>query len=92
MQEFYVQRKVIPTICTLTQVLKEKIYWRWSGPHINRLFKEMGFMWKRSINKQLVYTEQADVFACHSKYLIKMKQFRADGKHFVWTSPGSTPT
>jgi hypothetical protein len=63
-----------------------------SGTSLNRLLKEMGFVWKRRIDKRHVLIERAEVVAWLSKYLIKMKKWaESEKKNFIWRNSGSTP-
>jgi hypothetical protein len=82
-QEFYLRKKVVPTVRKFMPVLHEKTDWRWSKTSLKRLLKDMGFFWKISQNKRVVLIECADIVDWRSKYLIQMKQCRVDAKRDI---------
>ncbi|XP_063237876.1 uncharacterized protein LOC134539624 [Bacillus rossius redtenbacheri] len=78
--EFYIVKKVVPTVNKLLPILKEKIGWIWSKSSLCRLLKEMGFVWRKTQDKRVVLLERADIVRWRSKYLTEMKKIRKDGK------------
>jgi hypothetical protein len=62
-----------------------------SDTSLKRLLKEIGFVWKRRIDKRHVLIERAEIVAWLSKYLMKMKKCaEGEKKIFIWRNSVST--
>lgn len=83
-QEFYVVRKIVPTISKLIIVLREKIDWKWSKTSLKRLLKDMGFVWKKCQSKRLVLIERADIVSWRCKYLTAVTRLRSEGREVFY--------
>jgi hypothetical protein len=79
-QDFYVQEKRVPTIPKLLPVIKEKIHFPWGPKSLGRVVKRMGFKWRKCQSKRKLLIERADIVAWRSKYLVKMRQYREEGR------------
>ncbi|PNF33229.1 hypothetical protein B7P43_G11383 [Cryptotermes secundus] len=81
---FYIQEKRVPTIPKLLPIIKSKISFPWGGTSLRRIIKSMGFRWRRCQSKRKILIERQDIVNWRSKYLVKIKQYREEGRSIVY--------
>ena len=60
--------------------MKKRINFPWATQSLTRVFKIVGFKWKKSLSKRKVLIEILEiVMRCH-KHLVQTKSFRESGK------------
>jgi hypothetical protein len=84
---FYIQEKRVPTIPKLLPIIKSKINFPWGKTSLRRVIKSMGFRWRRCQSKRKILIERQDIVNWRSKYLVKMKQYREEGRSVVYIEP-----
>jgi hypothetical protein len=65
-------------------VIKEKLHFPWGPKSLGRVVKRMGFKWIKCQSKCKLLIERADTVAWRSKYLVKMKQYREEGRPILY--------
>jgi hypothetical protein len=83
-QDFCVEEKRVLTIPKLLPIIKEKIHFPWGLKSLGRVVKRMGFKWRKCQSKRKLLIERADIVAWRSKYLVKKKQYREEGRPVMY--------
>ncbi|PSN54969.1 hypothetical protein C0J52_02351 [Blattella germanica] len=80
MEDFYINQKIVPSVRKLLIAVKEKIDFPWQKDVLRNTLRDMGFVWKRSVSKRKVLVERREIVDWRCRYLIKMRQYRSEGK------------
>lgn len=83
-EEFYTQKKTVPSIAKLLPVLKNKIDWKWSATSLRNVLKSMGFKWKKVQNKRQLLIERPDIVFWRSRFVVQLKNAREAGTEIFY--------
>ena len=82
-----VSRKVLPTVKTVLSELRtpESINYNGGRETLRKLLKEMGFTWRKCSGIRKIIRERTDNVAQRINFLRRIKTFREEGRHIVYT-------
>ena len=83
-QEFYTNKKQMPTLRRLHEELKRDIQYPGGREHLRLILRDLGFSWKRTSDNRTVVTEKPDVVAKRIAFYDKRKDLQDKGYTFVY--------
>ncbi|KAJ4425607.1 hypothetical protein ANN_27803 [Periplaneta americana] len=83
-REFYIVKKVVPTIPKMLPILQDKISWKWSMTSLRTVLRDMGFKWKKSQSKLVVFVERQDIVNWRVRYIRNITKLTLEGKEIFY--------
>lgn len=83
-RDFYLIEKKVPTCIKLLSAVKEKITFPWGVDILRRCLKQLGFKWKKCIDKRKVLIERPEIVNWRWRYLNKIRKIRSGGKKLIY--------
>jgi transposase len=83
-RDFYLIEKKVPTCSKLLTAIKEKIDFPWCAETLRKILKQMGFEWKKCINKRKILMEGPHILDWRFKYLSSIRKAREEGKQIIY--------
>lgn len=81
---FYSQEKIVPTIAKLLPVVKKDIDFPFGPDSLRKILYEMGFKFKKTVQKRSILIERPDIVNWRHKYLRAISRHRASGKSIFY--------
>ena len=81
-QEFYKEKKIVPTCSKLLPVIRKKINFPWCGEALHKVLQRINFKWRKYRSKLKILIERPDTVTWRSRYryLTTIKCLRNEGK------------
>ncbi|KAJ4437060.1 hypothetical protein ANN_17195 [Periplaneta americana] len=83
-EDFYLNKKVVPSCKKLLPVLKERIDFKWKATTLRRILKEMGFRWKKCASRRKFLIERENIVNWRCRYLQTIRKLREEGKPILY--------
>ncbi|VEN64117.1 unnamed protein product [Callosobruchus maculatus] len=82
-EEFYIEKKIVPTCAKLLVAIREKIDFPYSAKSLNRLLKKHGFRWKKCGNKRKILIEKHSIVHWRLKYLRAINRYQQEARRSI---------
>lgn len=81
---YYSTGKELPNLNKLLLKLKSEISFKGCVSSLNRVIKDLGFRWKKTVNKKKILIEKSAIRLKRIVYLQEMKKYRDEGRNIVY--------
>ena len=83
--EFYINKKRIPTVKAVLKVLQEIINYKGQASSLLKVFKKLGFLWKKMRDNRRVLTEKQKIRSARVLFLRAIMKYRQKGRPIVYS-------
>lgn len=81
---FHIDEHRLPSVQSLSTVLKEKINLQGSESSLRRILKELGFRWRKVQNNRKLLIEKSDIREKRISYLRSLKHYRSQNRPIIY--------
>ena len=82
--EFYLEKKIVPTAAKILHTIKEKIQFPWTKHTLYRLLNNMGFKYKKSNSNRKLIIERPNIVTWRTKYLRAVQHYRTQNRNIIY--------